>query len=745
MKLKLAYLLFSPFLLLAGEAPFWGLTWEEASVVQKGDSYDPNQILDDFVFGAVYFRRTNPPPEDWARDYAQAEKDGHNIFRHWFLWGAIEKEPGVYDFSEYDPHFDLAAKHGIKVIIGEMLTSAPEWAFARWPEARLENRDGTRDRSGMNAAVISGGFPGLSLNHPEVREAAGKFLQTMAEYYKDHPALGGYDLANEMKFPQSPNGEQADYDFGPATQRKFRTWLKHRYGSLDHLKRKWNRLGYTAWSQVEAPRHHGPYPDVLDWLEFRLDDFHEQVQWRANVLREVDPDHPITAHAKGYAMRRMATSVNNAWMGAPITELYGFTWSPPSQGLDAWYQMHAVDLIRSACQGKDFWYAEASSGDKWTSGRDRDDGKIMLPRDIELINMLAFAGGSQGILNPRWRSLLAGPLHGAYGYYALDGSPTPRSEIASKMAKWGKAAESKALWEADPVPGEIGILVVPESQLYLYAYDLEEDMYPETARGAYRAFYDQQIQADWVYIDHIDEHDLLYLPAPMMLKEKTVETLKRWVVDGGTLISEAAPAYVTDLGWVGETQPRFGLDAVFGVMEADVEFGTDLSEGLILDSWGHAVPLGWSRQEYQLKGGQPLAHFSNGALGLVEHRYGKGRTLLIGANPGHAYFHDPGQPWAAWFSSLLEWAGQEKHLDVKTSAEGLVARLHRHEDGRHFLWVVNGSLDTVKADIGLNSNHGIVKDLALKWGNKPAVLKQGRIHLELEPRRSLVLELITSN
>ena len=91
--------------------------------VVKSDSYDPNNIIGDFVYGAVYFRRTNPPPEDWSRDYQTAQEDGHNIFRHWFLWGAIEKSPGVYDWSEYDPHMDLAAKHGIKVIIAEMLTS----------------------------------------------------------------------------------------------------------------------------------------------------------------------------------------------------------------------------------------------------------------------------------------------------------------------------------------------------------------------------------------------------------------------------------------------------------------------------------------------------------------------------------------------------------------------------------------------------------------------------------------------
>ena len=49
-------------------------------------------------FGAVYFRKSNPPQEDWERDYAVAAEDGLNVFRHWFMWSAIERRPGEYDW-----------------------------------------------------------------------------------------------------------------------------------------------------------------------------------------------------------------------------------------------------------------------------------------------------------------------------------------------------------------------------------------------------------------------------------------------------------------------------------------------------------------------------------------------------------------------------------------------------------------------------------------------------------------------
>ncbi len=690
--------------------------YSEPVPVVKGDNYDPNNILGDFVYGAVYFRRTNPPPEDWPRDYQTASEDGHNIFRHWFLWGAIEKAPGVYDWSEYDPHMDLAARHGIKVIIAEMLTSAPEWAFEKFDHARLEHRDGTKDYSVMNGASVSGGFPGLSLNDPEVRKAAGKFLTAMAEHYKDHPAMGGYDLANEMKFPQTPNDDQKDYDYSPATQAKFRNWLREKYGDLESLGNAWNRLSYTDWRQVGAPRHEGPYPDVLDWLAFRVDDFHEQVQWRANVIRSADPDHPITTHGKMHSFTHMPTSVNNAWKAAAIGEGFGFTWGAHKKGKAPYQQFHAVDLARSAAGGKPFWHAEAIGGPTWTSKRDRDDGKVVTPEDILLWNMVSFAGGAQGILNPRWRPLLNGVLWGAYGYYGMDGSRTNRSDMASKIAKWGTAPEQKELWEANPVKGEIGIIVVPETQLYAYAYSQgggDRNAYRDNVFGAYQGFFDNNIQADWVYIDDIDQYDFLYLPFPMMLKEETATKIKQWVVNGGKLVSEGVPGYLSEGGKVGETQPNLGLDEVFGVKESYVEFGANLHEGLSFSLDNLEVPAGLHHQEYEVTTAEPKGSYKNGSVAVADNNFGKGRTRLIGTFPGYGHYHTPNADSRKFFANILSWGEVSQH--VKVDAENVTARIHRNGDNL-YLWIINHSRKKLNVNLELSRELGSFSGSNVFWG-----------------------------
>jgi hypothetical protein len=72
--------------------------------------------------------------------------------------------------------------------------------------------------------------------------------------------------------------------------------------------------------------------------------------------------------------------------------------------------------------------------------------------------------GARGILYPRWRGMLNGPLFWAFGPFAMDGSVTPRAEMCGKVAKWANShAEA---WKSHPVMGDVGLVFVPESELF---------------------------------------------------------------------------------------------------------------------------------------------------------------------------------------------------------------------------------------------------------------------------------------
>ena len=134
-----------------------------------------------------------------------AAEDGLNTFRHWFMWSAIEVAPGVYDWDDYDRQLDLAAENGIRTIIAELTHTVPEWAYRKWREARQIRADGSVLPLIMGVSAATGGFAGngtgpLTLNCPEVREAAGRFLTELATRYRGHPGLWGYDVWNECNY-----------------------------------------------------------------------------------------------------------------------------------------------------------------------------------------------------------------------------------------------------------------------------------------------------------------------------------------------------------------------------------------------------------------------------------------------------------------------------------------------------------------------------------------------------------------
>ncbi|MGO4139569.1 beta-galactosidase, partial [Rhizobium brockwellii] len=115
--------------------------------------------------------------------------------------------------------------------------------------------------------------------------------------------------------------------------------------------------------------------------------------------------------------------------------------------------------------------------------------------------------------------------------YGMDGSRTPRSDMASAMAKWANAKAQAPLWEAKPLRGEVGILVVRATQEfdYLLNHDRKEKPYPEAMWGAYRAFLENGVQPDLVHIDDIAAYDLLYFPYPIMFTSEQAKRLKAWV------------------------------------------------------------------------------------------------------------------------------------------------------------------------------------------------------------------------
>ena len=447
------------------------------------------------------------------------------------------------------------------------------------------------------------------------------------------------------------------------------------------------------------------------------------MQWRIDTIRGVDSKNKIIAHGVSGTIPNLASNGSDDWLAASKVEVYGYTWIAARQGNQPWRNWYGVDLPRAASRGKPFWHAERQGGPLWLQpqvlGRDKEDGRVAEPEDIRLWSLTSMAGGARGILNLRFRPLLDGPLFGAFGSYGMDGARTPRSDMASRMAKWANTPETAQLMASRPVRGEVGIIVSPELQMWDHALNHETkfDTYAAAMWGAYRGFFDNGVQADWVHIDDIDAYDALYFPYPIMLPEQQANKLAAWVERGGRLVSEACPAYFGDRGHVGTVQPNYGLDRVFGAREAEVEFMPDIGDRIHLQLDGAPVDGGGYLQSYTLAGGEAHGDFDGGRLAVVSNTHGKGRTLLVGTHPSVAYYRKSSDANRAYFARMFEWLGNDKH--VALSNPSLQGRLHRNDDGL-FLWLVNPTREAQQTSFTLASGYGAVKPTASLWPEKAA-------------------------
>jgi len=686
-------------------------------------------------YGAVYFRKSNPPREDWERDYAQAAADGNNIFRHWFMWGNIEVAPGVYDWEDYDKQLELAEKYGIKTIIAELSTYVPEWLIYERPDLLMRDNEGRSPGSRIGVSSATGGFCcGLCLDKEEGRKLTEGFLKALAKRYKGHPALLGYDIWNECSMPHN-------MCFCDGTSEKFRDWLKNKYGDIKTLGEVWKRYSFTCWEQVNPPRDLLLAPECFDWLEFKKENAYKQMKWKIDTIREVDQESLMCAHGMALSLENMANGVSDEWLAAQQVQVYGLTFVQSRKGAEDWKQFQAIDLTRSGSRGKPFWHAEAQGGHLWlqpqVTGRPRDDGRITKPEDVRLWNMISLAGGARGILYPRWRPLLDGPLFGAFAPYGMDGLPTPRSEMASSIAKWSNAPAQRDLMKAAPVKGEIGIVVVPESQTMslLLSRFSSPDNYKYMMWGVYRSFFDNGIQADYVHIDDINEYQYLYLPYPLMLSKRTAEMIKTWVKNGGKLISEGCPAYFGDHGHASPHQPGYGLDDVFGAVEDYVEFTPDLMTEFSFEYRGMRIYGAEYLQSYRLNGGVAFCHDDSGRIIGVRNQYGKGETILLGTCPSKGYHDHHGESPAALIPVLARTLGMEPHVEQDNNQVRI--RLHKLDDAL-FIWIINPSTVRQEVQFKLHKRFESGNPSKVYWEGGQVGFSGDKYHAVINPKDVLI-------
>lgn len=209
--------------------------------------------------------------EECENDLKNMKEAGINLIRTGELfngWDQIEKEERYYDFEQMDTFFDLCQKFGIRILLGTGTASPPQWLKKIDAEIPIMDEEGHRYPSD---ATYGWACP----HNPTYEKYWKRYVKTLVLRYRNHPALYGYQISNEIGFPfMSDRGTVANYCFCEHTKKHFRKWLRMKYSSLEELNRHywWSASNpySSSFEDVEPPSSlPKSWSSVTRWLDFK--------------------------------------------------------------------------------------------------------------------------------------------------------------------------------------------------------------------------------------------------------------------------------------------------------------------------------------------------------------------------------------------------------------------------------------------------------------------------------------------
>ena len=633
----------------------------------------------------------------WRGDLQAIRSLGFNSVKTWVDWATSEPERGKYRFDALDQLLSLADEAGLKVIIQLYTDSAPEWLGERYQDASFVTDQGAR--------IGSQASPGYCLDHPGVRADLTAFASAVAARAATHSSFYGVDVWSE---PHIVNwvwfNTPVEFCFCPYTQSRFRQWLKTKYGTLDRLNAAWYRT-FTSWDQPEAPRYGTilSYTDFIDWKTFVAVKLREDLKLKADATSPRGM-RPVSSHSDVPAILLSPLSgygnPDDWWMSG-VVDHYGTSIYPKHASSSApWSAVRlesGLDGIRSAARDKGWWIGELQAGQGATGVR---VASPVTGADLRLWGWATLSRGARAISYYAWYPMSSGYESNGYGMIELDGTITERAKAAGEFA--GIVSRNAELFAPlRPRPSRVAILYNRLSYMVGGNTVGPGNSVRNSMIGFYRAMFERNIQADFIHPDEIvagmaSNYDVVFAGYPLMMPQAVAEALRNYVREGGTLISEARPAWNDDRGFANPVIPGFGLDATFGVREKLLQTGENVAmiaepdlDGALKPLAGRRIPgTGFAEHlEVTADGVRVVARFAGeagrpGDPAIVVSRSGKGRAILIGSFPAAAFEQDPEKMRAGGelLQALVENAGVAPEVRIDGAAGSVEARFIESSD-----------------------------------------------------------------
>lgn len=584
----------------------------------------------EYIYGVQYWRPPTPTRGEWDDDLKNIKAAGFNLVKIWLIWRWHERVEGSWIWDDSDEIFRLCEKHGLLVNANIIMDYAPEWAFRKFGCYRLGPNGEKLFNGGCGWFPISGCWP--CYDGDGVRTAGERFITQLALRYNDNPQLHSWDVWNEPK-------NLGLYDcFCDHSKSRYREWLKSRYGNIE----SYNQIYGKAWgsfAEVEPPGEMKDYTEMLNWKEWAMFRVSDQLEWVAGAVRAVDGNHKVISHAgMCLPLAEAIGASSDELSNSEQVDFYGSSLSCESEEECAQGRVGLIcDWIRSVSPY--YWINEIYPRlPNWCRSFGSIAEKNISPAALKLMVWECIARGAGGTIFWQYKNERMGVESDGFGLIQLDGTDDGHLEVASHIGKV-IAANNELFLNLKREKADVTLLYDLKSDIVSNIEDHDyfqgaDYSYKRALTGSYKLFWQNGINVDFVDTRHIErilEYKAVYLPLPVVMQEGTAEMLKRYIENGGTVISEAYLASRQSNTWISRTIPGCGLDEVFGVIEKQQvvsektrkmsAFGIDLNAVRVFSTL-HPTKAA------------AVGHWEDGSPALTVCNYGKGRAIMIGASLG---------------------------------------------------------------------------------------------------------------
>ncbi|MCX5725852.1 MAG: beta-galactosidase [Candidatus Saganbacteria bacterium] len=645
------------------------------------------------TFGVTFY------PELWPEDYVnKAFKDikasGFDMIRFGENdWGNIELSDDRFDFGWMDKAMSLAESLGLKVLLGIGLSTAPQWLLRKHPEMRPQACDGTL--------------------HPK------------------HGALFAWQLDNEPTYPPLDLTDNKDWCHCSASRQAFIAFAKEKYRTIDEANKVWGtKFWGNAFSSFEeiSPPPSGFWdagnPHIfLDWFRFKSESLKNFLQAGKKIVNGLDPIHKVGTNG----FTSIPSRIPDHDVLAGILDWYGWDIYPKGTRNNPQSLAQIADYWRSLTddRGGEFHVTELQGGPNVRWGY---QGNVR-GEEIRLWTHQMVAHGAGTILYQGWRPHLFGSETAGFGILKADGERGERIEWIEKTIAEARKFEG-ILSEHKLIP-EIAIGYLKNCEIESYQEEARREdiglMHGlNSIAGAHMITWGKSSPTAFIFERHLEtdlKHKVILLTNPYLLKEKHAKVLKKFIYDGGVLITEARFGLKDENAHLYE---RPLLEYLFEVKHEYTEIIDDVLE--LKEVNGKAYGF---RDVIKAENGV-LVRYKDGNPAVVEKKIGKGKILYFTFNLFLSVFKGGNESLSRFVLSHIP------EGEVKISGPSDV-EVVTWLDTTPLLYIINHSKDARDISAGLPERLIKAHDIA---EDKEINIKDKKINIKLLPHEVKVVHLM---